>query len=99
MNLSWLHKLNKIAPAILCLTPLAPIAPLVSAVIAAVETIPDATGPEKKKAALDIISNTIQTINTVKHKEVINKDLAINTANVAIDTVVEAVNLVHKNVP
>lgn len=84
----WLHLLETLGPLILLATPLAGIAPLVLMGIKTAESIPGATGAQKKALVQQIVGMGAQGAG-------LDPQMASDTAGAAIDAVVGVINVAH----
>ncbi len=99
MNWSkWLSIVQAVTPLII--TAANPALGAVSGLIvhaigqAETEASPTATGADKKAAAMQIISDGINVVNTVKGTQVVDPAV-VTTASDVVDDVVEAANQLH----
>lgn len=94
----WKHLLLGIGPLILSAIPATrPLAPIVPAAIAAAEDMLNATGKEKKAAALKLVEAGVVATNVAAGHEVIDPSAAHAVAGSAIDTIVATTNLLSKS--
>ncbi len=91
----WLQILEQIGPTILLFTPLAPIAPAIIAGIKVAESIPGASGPQKKALVQQIAGLAAAGANAQAGHQVIDPGTLEAVSGQAIDTVVGVANLVH----
>lgn len=92
---NWLRVLAHLGPMALAFTPLAPIAPLVIAAIGEAEAMQGATGPEKLAHVVNIATDAASATNAQTGKPVIDPAVMARTANEAISTTVDVVNMVQ----
>ncbi len=92
----WLRVLAIVGPKVLMFTPLAPIAGIVVGAIQTAESIPGATGPQKKALVQELVSAGVQATNTLAGKTIIDPAVAQAASGSAIDTVVSVANIVDK---
>ena len=98
--MKWQDILKILGPAILAINPrTAPIAPLVIAGIEVAEAIPGKTGPEKKALVLELVRIGASGTNLVAQRDVINPTDTASVVGSGIDTVIGAINLVHRAQP
>lgn len=95
---SWLRTIAGVAPLILTLIPGIPKAliPHIVNAIQQAELIPDATGPEKLKAAKTIVNDAAEVINTAK-PGTINVSAINDAVTNGINTVVAVTNVKVKS--
>lgn len=97
MNIpGWLGGLvSQLAPLLLSALGIpTEVVPLVTHAISTAETIPGATGPEKKAAALSIINDGILVLNDVAKRTVVDPVKIVPVIASAIDTVILILNMV-----
>lgn len=93
---SFLEILASIGPMVLSLIPgTAAFAPLVSQAIAAAETIPGASGAQKKAAAVEIVTVGMKVANEAAGHQIVEPSTLGALVSQGIDTAVAAVNLVQ----
>ncbi len=92
----WLRVLATVGPQVLMFTPLAPIAGIVVGAIQTAESIPGATGPQKKALVQQLVTAGVQATNTLAGKMVIDPAVAQAASGSAIDTVVNVANIVEQ---
>lgn len=95
----WLGLVKVLAPIILTSVrpELAPIAGEISDAIEEAEQIKGARGPEKLQHVKNIANSAADVVNSAKKKEVINKEELNKAVENAVNTVVNAVNIVNKS--
>lgn len=90
----WKQILLGIGPLILAAIPATrAIAPIVPMAIAAAEDMLNATGPEKKAAALNLVDAGVTATNVAAGHEAIDHSAARDVAGAAIDLIVATTNL------
>ncbi len=96
----FLQILAGIGPLILSLIPeTAPFAGAIADAIGQVEAIPGATGPQKKAAALQIVTDGMTVANTVTGRVIADPPTLAGIVSQGIDTTVAAVNLIQQKHP
>jgi len=91
---NWKHVLLGIGPMILAMIPATrPIATIVPGAIAAAEDMIQATGAEKKAAALRLVDAGVTATNVAAGHEAIDPSAAHAVASSAIDAIVATTNL------
>jgi hypothetical protein len=96
----WLALVRTLAPIILTSVKpeLAPIADQITSAITEAEAIKGANGSAKLQHVKNIATNAINSLNVAKGKEILNTNDVNNAVDTAVSTVVQAINLIHKNV-
>ncbi len=92
---TFLKILAQVGPTVLMFTPLAPIAQAVTLAIGEAEQIPGATGQQKLGHVVAIAVSAAQAANVEAGRQVVDPLLVVKTAQDAVSTTVDAVNLVH----
>ena len=92
----WLQILEQVGPSILLVTPLAPIAPAVVAGIKLAQSIPGATGEQKKAIVQQIVAVAAQGANTQAGTTILDPTMAQDVASKVIDTVVGITGIIHQ---
>ena len=96
--MNWKQLLLTIAPLILSSIPRTrDLAPIVPGAIAAAEDMLNATGAEKKAAAMNLVIAGVTATNVAAGHEVIDPSAAHAVAGSAIDTIVATTNLLSKS--
>jgi len=96
----WRALIQTLAPIILTSVKpeLAPIAGQITDAINEAELIKGASGSAKLQHVKNIATNAINSLNVAKGKEILNTTDVNNAVDTAVSTVVQAINLIHKNV-
>lgn len=95
--MNWKDILLTIGPTVLSLIPATrPIAAIVPAAVAEAEDMLNASGREKKAAALELVHTGVKATNATAGRQVIDPDAAHDVADNAIDAIVATTNLWSK---
>lgn len=97
----FLQTVLGLTPVIISLVPggaaLAPFVPILMRGISDVEqSLGVGTGPQKKAAVLDLVTQAATAANAVKPETVGNPDLLVQSAGVAIDAIITSINAVQE---
>lgn len=90
---TWLKVLFRVGPMILGgFHATARYAPIIVDAVAAAEQMADASGPDKKKKALDLVDVGVAAINAATTDRKVDPDVARTIAALAIDPLVTTTN-------
>ena len=92
----WLKVLEQIGPMILLATPLAPIAGAVIAGIQLAESLPGATGDQKRQIVQQIVAVAAAGANAQAGTPRLDPATASTVAGDVIDSIVGVTNLIHR---
>ncbi len=91
----WLQILETIGPIALCFTPLAPIAPIVIGAMKVAESLPGASGAQKKQLVQQLVSAGVGAANAMANRQVIDPSAATAASSAVIDATIGIVNIAH----
>lgn len=93
---TWLQIALRFAPMILSSIPQTQkIAGAVGDGIIIAESMPGASGADKKSAVMQMAANSITSVNAAAGKVVLDPQVTLAAASSAIDTTISVINLVH----
>jgi hypothetical protein len=91
---AWLRTLEAIGSLVLAAWPATrPFAPIIVGAVSSAEDMLNATGSEKKAAALRVVDAGVAALNTAADRDVVKPADAHAIASVAIDALVTTVNV------
>lgn len=92
--MNWINTLQVLGPLLLAAWPTTrALAPIIVQAVAAAEEMINASGAEKKTAALKLVDAGVIAMNTAAGREVVDPVFAHTVATIAIDALVSTVNL------